>query len=64
MREIIYLSELTLPSTSAQALQILKMCDSFSEYRNVTLIIKDKKKNINPFNIKKKLQFKKTILIF
>ena len=52
MREIIYLSELTLPSTSAQALQILKMCDSFSEYRNVTLIIKDKK-SINFSKLKK-----------
>jgi len=53
MKEIIYLSELTLPSTSAQALQILKMCDSFSEYRNVTLIIKDKKKSINFSKLKK-----------
>ena len=62
MREIIYLSELTLPSTSAQALQILKMCDSFSEYRNVTLIIKDKKKY--KFSKLKKNYNLKTILIF
>lgn len=58
MSKIIYLSELTLPSTSAQTLQILKMCDGFSKYRKVTLIIKNSKNDLkfstlkNNYNLK------------
>ena len=58
MSKIIYLSELTLPSTSAQTLQILKMCDAFSKYRKVTLIIKNSKNDLkfstlkNNYNLK------------
>ena len=44
-KEIIYLSELTLPPTSAQSLQILKMCDNFSKFKNVKLIIKNSQKD-------------------
>ena len=30
-RKLFYLSELNIPSTSAQCLQVLKMCDSFAQ---------------------------------
>ena len=61
--EIIYLSELTLPSTSAQSLQILKMCDNFSNFKNVKLIIKNSQKNYNFLSIKKKYNLRNSFKI-
>ena len=44
-RQIIYISELNLPNTSAQALQTLKMCSAFANKTETKLIVLNSKKN-------------------
>jgi glycosyltransferase involved in cell wall biosynthesis len=45
MTKIYYIAEISLPNTSAQVQQILKMCDNFANYHNTKLILLHKKKN-------------------
>ena len=39
MNKLIYVSDISFPNTSAQAIQILKMCDEFSNKYKVHLLI-------------------------
>ena len=48
-RQIIYISELNLPNTSAQALQTLKMCSAFANKTETKLIVLNSKKNFKFF---------------
>ena len=42
MNKLIYVSDISFPNTSAQAIQILKMCDEFSNKYKVHLLINNK----------------------
>jgi hypothetical protein len=60
--KICYLANTGIPSTNASAIQIVKMCEAFSELKNhVTLITTNSSTgNIFDFyNIKTKFKFKK-----
>ena len=56
MNKLIYVSDISFPNTSAQAIQILKMCDEFSNKYKVHLLINNNTQSFK--SIKKKLQFK------
>ena len=61
---ICYLSNSAIPSTVASSIQIVKMCEAFSELKNDVLLITTnvKKKNIDPFkyyNVKNKFNLKR-----
>ena len=62
--KICYLSNSAIPSTVASSIQIVKMCEAFSELKNDVLLITTnvKKTNINLFkyyNVKNKFNFKR-----
>ena len=46
-RQIIYISELNLPNTSAQTLQTLKMCSAFANINETKLIVLNTLKNFS-----------------
>ncbi len=58
---ICYLANTAIPSTNASAIQIVKMCETFSKYNNEVLLItpdSSKKKNFKKFyNIRNKFKF-------
>ena len=58
---ICYLANTAIPSTNASAIQIVKMCETFSKHKNDVLLItpdSSKKKNFQRFyNIKNKFKF-------
>ena len=60
--KICYLANTAIPSTNASAIQIVKMCEAFSELNNpVTLITTNSSSGniFNFYNIKSKFKFKK-----
>tara|TARA_B100000965_G_C19587430_1_gene756429 strand:- start:1430 stop:2542 length:1113 start_codon:yes stop_codon:yes gene_type:complete len=60
--KICYLANTAIPSTNASAIQIVKMCEAFSNLKNKVILITTNasKGNINNFyNIKTKFEFKK-----
>ena len=60
--KICYLANTAIPSTNASAIQIVKMCEAFSELKNqVTLITANSSSGniFNFYNVKKKFRFKK-----
>ena len=62
--KICYLSNSAIPSTVASSIQIVKMCEAFSELKNNVLLITTnvKKKNDNIFkyyNVKNKFIIKR-----
>ena len=60
--KICYLANTAIPSTNASAIQIVKMCEAFSELKNhVTLITTNASSGniFNYYNIKSKFKFKK-----
>ena len=40
MKNLVYISGSTFPSTAANSIQVIKMCEEFSKYYNVTLFAK------------------------
>ena len=58
MQKIFYLSEISLPNTSAQVIQILKMCDSFSDKKKEVYLLVNHNENLKFFNLKKKYNLK------
>ena len=63
MRELIYVSELVFPSKSAYSIQVMKMCDAFSQNGfKVSLFVLDckisKKKLYSDYSCKKKFNIK------
>ena len=59
MIKFYYIAEINLPTSSAYALHVLKMCDAFAEIKyDVELIIYYKKKNLNFNIIKEKYNLK------
>ena len=61
MKKLLYLSEISLPNTSAQAIQILKMCDEFSNKYEVHLLTNNNKQSFK--SIKKNYNLKSNFLI-
>lgn len=60
--KICYLANTAIPSTNASAIQIVKMCEAFSELKNqVTLITANSSSGniFNFYNVKTKFRFKK-----
>ena len=60
--KICYLANSAIPSTNASAIQIVKMCEAFSELKNDVILITTNASNGNIFNfykIKTKFRFKK-----
>ena len=60
--KICYLSNAAIPSSVASSIQIVKMCEAFSNLKNKVILITTNasKGNINNFyNIKTKFKFKK-----
>ena len=62
--KICYLSNSSIPSTVASSLQIVKMCEAFSELKNEVVLIttnvsKNKENIFNFYNVKFKFIFKK-----
>ncbi len=60
--KICYLANTAIPSTNASAIQIVKMCEAFSELKNQVTLITTNGSNGNIFNfynVKKKFRFKK-----
>jgi glycosyltransferase involved in cell wall biosynthesis len=60
--KICYLANTAIPSTNASAIQIVKMCEAFSELKNQVTLITTNASNGNIFNfyeIKTKFNFKK-----
>jgi glycosyltransferase involved in cell wall biosynthesis len=60
--KICYLANTAIPSTNASAIQIVKMCEAFSELKNDVILITTNVSNGNIFNfynIKTKFRFKK-----
>ena len=58
MQKIFYLSEISLPNTSAQVIQILKMCDSFSDKKKEVYLLVNHNENLKFYNLKKKYNLK------
>ena len=62
--KIIYIAEFSLPNMSAYAVHVLKMCDNFSKFNKVELILpyKDNKYNFSQikkeYNLKNKFEIK------
>ena len=64
MKKFFYIAEINLPTSSAYALHVLKMCDAFAELKyDVRLIIYYKKKNLKFDVIKKKYNLKNNFKI-
>ena len=63
MQKIFYLSEISLPNTSAQVIQILKMCDSFSDKKKEVYLLVNHNENLKFYNLKKKYNLKKNFKI-
>ncbi len=63
MKKIIYLSEISLPNTSAQAIQILKMCDSFSSKKNKVCLLINYCNKLNFSELKKQYNLKSNFQI-
>jgi len=64
MKKFYYIAEINLPTSSAYALHVLKMCDAFAELKyDVELIVYYKKKNLNFNIIKKKYNLKNNFRI-
>jgi len=60
--KICYLANTAIPSTNASAIQIVKMCEAFSELKNDVILITTNASSSNIFNfykIKTKFKFKK-----
>ena len=60
--KICYLANTAIPSTNASAIQIVKMCEAFSELKNQVTLITTNASNGNIFNfykIKAKFKFKR-----
>jgi len=60
--KICYLANTAIPSTNASAIQIVKMCEAFSELKNDVTLITTNASSSNIFNfykIKTKFKFKK-----
>ena len=58
MQKIFYLSEISLPNTSAQVIQILKMCDSFSNKKKEVYLLVNHNETLKFFDLKKKYNLK------
>lgn len=56
---ICYLANTAIPSTNASAIQIVKMCETFSKYNNEVLLITPDSSKKKKFQ--KILQYKKQI---
>ena len=54
MQKIFYLSEISLPNTSAQVIQTLKMCDSFSNKKKEVYLLVNHHETLKFFDLKKK----------
>ena len=65
MKNIIYISDLNLPNNSAQSIQILKMCDAFSNFKNhpVHLFVKFLDKSYSFRKLKKDYILKNSFFI-
>ena len=63
MQKIFYLSEISLPNTSAQAIQILKMCDSFFNKKKEVYLLVNHNETLKFFDLKKKYNLKKNFKI-
>ncbi len=65
MKNIIYISDLNLPNNSAQSIQILKMCDAFSNFKNhpVHLFVKFFDKSCSFQKLKKDYILKNSFFI-
>ena len=60
--KICYLANTAMPSTNASAIQIIKMCEAFSELKNNVTLITPNSSNgniFNYYNVKTKFRFKK-----
>ena len=60
--KICYLANTAVPSTTASAIQIIKMCESFSKLEHEVLLITSSASNKKVFNfygVKSKFQIKK-----
>ena len=60
--KICYLANTAIPSTNASAIQIVKMCETFSKLKNQVTLITANSSNGNIFNfynVKTKFRFKK-----
>jgi hypothetical protein len=65
MNNFYYIAEISLPSRSAYAVHVLKMCDAFaSSGYKVNLILLNKDPNLSEDSIKKYYNLKKNISIF
>ena len=62
MKKIVYITETSLPSTSANIINSLKFCDSLSKFNDLTLLLPDLKMNIKNlflnYNLKYKIKIK------
>ena len=64
MKKFFYIAEINLPTSSAYALHVLKMCDAFAELKyDVRLIVYYKRKNLKFNVIKKKYNLKNNFKI-
>ena len=62
MREINYISDLSLPNKSAYAVHVMKICDNFAKNGvKVNLNLYSKRKNFNLSKIKKTYLLKKKL---
>lgn len=62
-KKIIYIAEFSLPNMSAYAVHVIKMCDNFSKYADVELIIPHKKSSYIFKKIKKEYLLKENFKI-
>jgi len=62
MKKIVYITETSLPSTSANIINSLKFCDSLSKFNELTLLLPDLKidiKNLfSNYNLRYKIKIK------
>ena len=61
-RKIIYITETSLPSNSANIISTLKFCDALCKFYHLTILLPDikisKKKILKNYSLKNKIKFK------